>query len=500
MSDHVYPTYPVTRRRGRRRRLQVDRHVLERIREAVAVPLVTVVLVLGAAVIAGEFLPVPARYVLLVSVCGLVVAAVVGARRADAAAVAVQRAQEAGLQAIADAASAVEKSVAWAADELCRGGRPPIPDNPPAGGGVGPAAGVVALLGGLQVQAAAALNRVHDESQSAVLLEMLREMSRREHTLVGRALEALDELQMELDDPVLLDQIWAIDHLVTRMRRLVESKAVLGGESLRSVREPVSVQDVLRGGVSEVVQYQRVVVVPDVVGGELGLPGHVGPDVSHLLAELIENATEFSSPTKKVQVRVEKVATGLAVEVEDRALPMRRDLRARMNALLADPDQADVRTQVREGRIGLLTAAKIARRHGIAVQMSSNPTGGTTALVVVPDRHLVSMRPPGAVRPPVPAHPRPQSAAPVGCEQSAHASATSRRPADAPPPLPQRSRGQMPAPDVVHRPPVPATAARPGLAAAFRDGMHAARSQEPPAATASPQALDHHGGSSAVHL
>lgn len=128
-------------------------------------------------------------------------------------------------------------------------------------------------LSALQVQAVASLIRVHDESQSVVLLEVLRRLATREHALVGKALEALTQLEMLTDDPELLAKIFEIDHLVTRMRRQVESTAVLGGQSLRSVRQPVPVTTALRGAISEVVQYPRVVVAAGSVGASWGFPG-----------------------------------------------------------------------------------------------------------------------------------------------------------------------------------------------------------------------------------
>ncbi|CAO0833114.1 hypothetical protein SMICM17S_01635 [Streptomyces microflavus] len=214
---------------------------------------------------------------------------------ADAAETAAEERRAAVLAAVTGASAAVEKSVVWSADELCRGARPPLaPDVatlPPAR----PNAEVDTVLGGLQAHVVASLIRVHDESQSVVLLEVLRGLAMREHGLVGKALAALTELEMLTDDPELLSKVFEIDHLVTRVRRQVESTAVLGGRSLRSVRRPVPVATALRGAVSEVVQYPRVVVAAGSVGAELGLPGHVGPDLTHLVAELIENACECST-------------------------------------------------------------------------------------------------------------------------------------------------------------------------------------------------------------
>lgn len=502
MSDRASPTIPVTHRRSHRRRSQADRYVLEQVRSVVAVPLTIVVAFLGAAVVAWQVGHITTGQLLGGLACGAAVAVFVGVHRAQAVTMAVQRARAAEFRKITDATNAVEKSLLWSADELCRGGRPPVPDSMVRVEGAGPAAEIEVLLGELQLQALASLIRVHDESQSAVLLEMLRQLSRREHALVGRALEALTELQELTDDPDQLDKIYKIDHLVTRMRRLVESKAVLGGDSLRGDRRPVNVATVLRGAVSEVVQYPRVAVSAGTVGVELALPGHVGPEVSHVLAELIENACDFSNPSTKVKVRAQPVATGLEIEVEDRALPMSSPVRAKMNRLLARPDDVDVSAQVRDGKIGLLTAAKIAQRHGLSITLQLNPAGGTTALVVVPSKHLVAIRsgvvpttaPSTAPSRPLPGAPVHPQATATGYARPAHtswqettpASDRTGRPASAPP-LPQR-RGQVRIPDAAQRPQAPATAARAGLAAAFRGGIHSARTQENVAPAPFPQA------------
>ncbi|MFF4709683.1 ATP-binding protein [Streptomyces sp. NPDC001288] len=395
MPDSAFPARPATTGH-RRRRPPVDAITLHRARRAVALPLVLLAALLAAAFTLRSVSAVNPGWVLAGLVCGLAGVATVAAREARTAAGAVhtaaQEAQAAMLTTVVGAAAAVEKSVLWSADELCRGGRPTLQDPqapPPANRELE----INNVLNALQVQAIASLIRVHDESQSVVLLEVLRRLAMREHALVGKALGALSELEMLTDDPELLAKIFEIDHLVTRMRRQVESTAVLGGQSLRSARRPIPVTTALRGAVSEVVQYPRVAVAAGSVGAELGLPGHVGPDLTHLLAELIENACECSDPATKVTVRAQQVATGLAIEVEDRAIPMHPQTRAQMNHLLKTPDEVDVSGQVRAGQLGLLVAAKIAQTQGMSVLLQENVTGGTTALVVIPARLLVAMAP-----------------------------------------------------------------------------------------------------------
>lgn len=500
MIDTAFPTRLAATGHRRRRPPQIDSLTMRSVRRAVARPLLLLAALLGAVFATWSLSTVSPGLLVVGLAVGLVVVAWVADRGARTAAGAAQTTAEerqaAVLTAITGAAAAVEKSVAWSADELCRGARPPLPDIPTPQL-ASPNAEVDTVLGALQVQAVAALIRVNDESQSVVLLEVLRRLAMREHALVSKALEALSQLEMLTDDPDLLSKIFEIDHLVTRMRRQVESTAVLGGQSLRSVRRPVPVTTTLRGAISEVLQYPRVVVAAGSVGAELGLPGHVGPDLTHLLAELIENSCECSDPATKVTVRAQRVPNGLAVEVEDRAIPMHPQTRAQMNRLLKAPDEVDVSGQLRSGQVGLLVAAKIAQSHGLSVVLQENVTGGTTALVVIPARLLVAIAPVDdagtrhrEIRPAAPAVPQPAATAGPSAGQIGHsiaAGAPSAGEADslAPAPaLPRRIRqpGSFRPPH--ERDQAPATAASPGLAGAFRNGIDAGKSAGSPPGSA----------------
>ncbi|MFD4022360.1 sensor histidine kinase [Streptomyces sp. NPDC058576] len=505
MIDTAFPSRLAATGHRRRRPPQIDSLTMRCVRRAVARPLLLLAALLGAVFAAWSLSTVAPGLLFVGLVVGLVAVAWVADRGARTAAGAVQAGAEerraAVLTALTGAAAAVEKSVAWSADELCRGARPPLPDMStpqPAS----PNAEVDTVLSALQVHAVAALIRVHDESQSVVLLEVLSRLAMREHTLVGKALTALSQLEMLTDDPELLSKIFEIDHLVTRMRRQVESTAVLGGQSLRSVRRPVPVTTTLRGAVSEVVQYPRVVVAAGSVGAQLGLPGHVGPDLTHLVAELIENACECSDPATKVWVRAQQVPSGLAVEVEDRAIPMHAEARAQMNRLLQDPDEVDVSGQVRAGQLGLLVAAKIAQSHGLSVVLQENVTGGTTALVVIPARLLVTLAPidgAGGSHQEI----RPDALPPLQPPSAMANPSTDRasRPIAAEAPLAGKAEQSASAPDLPRRtrqpgtlrPPrereqAPATAARPGLAGAFRNGIESGGStSSAPDATGQPR-------------
>ncbi|MGP4029440.1 ATP-binding protein [Actinomadura sp. 3N407] len=208
-------------------------------------------------------------------------------------------------------------------------------------------------------------------------------LARRMQSLSHRAIQGLDELENQVEDPDLLKGLFKVDHLTTRTRRQAESLAVIGGAtSRRRWSRPVTMYEVLRSAIAEVEHYNRVKVVPPVDGS---LHGGAVADVVHLLAELIENATKFSPPRTQVLIRVESVSAGLAIEVEDRGLGIPRRDQRRLNELLADHERTDTEELLKDGRIGLLVVSALARRHKIQVQLQANVYGGTQAIVVVPE-------------------------------------------------------------------------------------------------------------------
>jgi len=213
-------------------------------------------------------------------------------------------------------------------------------------------------------------------------------LSQRLQSLVHRQIELLDGLENEVEEPDLLKGLFSVDHLATRMRRHAENLAVLGGTvPRRQWTRPVSVMEVLRSAVSETLDYARVQVIaraPDF------LNGYAVADVIHLLAELVENASSFSPPDTKVVLRAHPVTAGLAVEIDDRGLGMPQEEYDRLNALLREPAEVSVRELLEGARIGLYVVAQLARRHNIAIQLQSNITGGTQALVVLPKTLLAS--------------------------------------------------------------------------------------------------------------
>ncbi|MEU7316880.1 ATP-binding protein, partial [Streptomyces sp. NPDC007083] len=211
-------------------------------------------------------------------------------------------------------------------------------------------------------------------------------LARRLQSLVHREIELIDRLENQIEDPDLLKGVFRVDHVATRTRRHAENLAVLGGATAhRRWTRPVSLSEALRSAVAEVEHYTRVQLVPPIEGT---VHGQAVADVVHLLAELIENATVFSPPEAHVLVRTQRVAAGLAVEVEDRGPGMDPAAQQRLNAVLAEPGRTDATELVRDGRIGLYVVAALARRHGIVVRLQNNIYGGVQAIAVLPQRLL----------------------------------------------------------------------------------------------------------------
>ncbi|SDM41578.1 Signal transduction histidine kinase [Streptomyces sp. cf386] len=204
-------------------------------------------------------------------------------------------------------------------------------------------------------------------------------LARRSQVLVHRQLSLLDSMERRSDDPNELSDLFRLDHLTTRMRRHAESLIILSGAAPgRAWRMPVSLTNVVRAAVSEVEDYARVEVrqLP-----ETAVIGAAVADLTHLLAELVENAAQFSPPHTRVRITGEPVGNGYAVEVEDRGLGMGKETLAEANRRIEQSEALDL---FDSDRLGLFVVSRLASRHGVKVHLRTSPYGGTTAVVLLP--------------------------------------------------------------------------------------------------------------------
>ncbi len=208
------------------------------------------------------------------------------------------------------------------------------------------------------------------------------DIARRNQGLVHRQLKILDKLEREEENPDHLDAFFQLDHLATRARRNAENLIILTGEQPgRQWRKPVRMLDVVRAAVAETEQYARVKVHPV---PEVALAGAAVADVIHLIAELVDNATSFSSPRSQVEVHSSEVPQGLVIEIEDHGLGIKPDDREQHNKMLTAPPDFEAMRLRGESRLGLFVVARLAARRGIHVELRDCPSGGTIALVLVP--------------------------------------------------------------------------------------------------------------------
>ncbi|MFF1743109.1 sensor histidine kinase [Streptomyces mirabilis] len=220
------------------------------------------------------------------------------------------------------------------------------------------------------------------------LFAVLLNIARRNQALVHRQLKLVDTLERRTEDPDVLDDLFRIDHLTTRMRRHAESLIILSGAAPgRRWRRPVPVARVVASAVSEIEEYARVVVPPM---PEVGVAADAVADVVHLIAELVENATVFSPPQTQVTLRTGRAGSGFVLEIDDRGLGLEPEQIEEAHRTLTTPDDFD---PTRHDRLGLYVVGRLAARHGIEVTLCRSPYGGTTAVVLLPEAVLAPVDP-----------------------------------------------------------------------------------------------------------
>src|SRR6202012_2718174 len=162
---------------------------------------------------------------------------------------------------------------------------------------------------------------------------------RRNQSLLHRELTVLDGMERRTTDPETPEDLFRLDHLTTRMRRHSEGLIILSGAAPgRGWVHPVRMIDVLRAAAAEVADYSRVTVTTP---AQAALAGPAVADVIHRLVELVENAPPLSPPSTPVRVSGDLVASGFAVEIEDRGLGMSEPRYAELNHRLDQPPEFD---------------------------------------------------------------------------------------------------------------------------------------------------------------
>jgi signal transduction histidine kinase len=230
----------------------------------------------------------------------------------------------------------------------------------------------------VQVTAAQLLERQALTRRNVSL--MFANVAQRTQNLVQRQLALVDDLERDEQNTRLLTRLYRLDHLSTRLRRNAENLLVVAG-SQNEIRmsAPTPLTTVLRSALAEIEDYQRVRfgAVHDVT-----VVGPLVSDVVLVFAELLENATSFSPPQSTVDVHAKPVAGGWCqISVVDHGIGMTPEWLAEENRRLVERERLDI---VPTSVLGLFVVGRLARRHGLAVQLLATPGGGTTATVAIP--------------------------------------------------------------------------------------------------------------------
>ncbi|MET8983354.1 nitrate- and nitrite sensing domain-containing protein [Streptomyces sp. NPDC004539] len=213
--------------------------------------------------------------------------------------------------------------------------------------------------------------------------EVFVNLARRSQVLLHKQLTLLDTMERRTEDTEELADLFRLDHLTTRMRRHAEGLVILSGAApSRQWRKPIQLMDIVRAAVAEVEDYERIEVrrLP-----RIAVTGPAVADLTHLVAELLENATVFSPPHTAVQVLGERVANGFTLEIHDRGLGMAPEALLDANLRLAETPEFELSDT---DRLGLFVVSRLAQRQNVRVSLQTSPYGGTTAVVFIPDALL----------------------------------------------------------------------------------------------------------------
>lgn len=216
------------------------------------------------------------------------------------------------------------------------------------------------------------------EDINAVFLNI----AHRSQAIVHRQLQVLDKAERAEEDPDQLGLLFQLDHLTTRERRNAENLIILGGgQPGRQWRNPVPLLELVRSAASETEQYTRVALgrMPRML-----VAGRAVGDLIHLIAELLDNATSFSPPDARIDVRGNRVGKGVVLEIEDQGLGIEPERMEQLNEMLRSDSNIGPSAKSQDWRLGLFVVSRLARRHGISVTLVESAYGGVRAIALIP--------------------------------------------------------------------------------------------------------------------
>ncbi|GHH46941.1 sensor histidine kinase [Streptomyces candidus] len=231
------------------------------------------------------------------------------------------------------------------------------------------------------------------EASRAAAMSACANAAGRMQALSTSMLADLREMEHRHADEDVLADLLHLDHRTAQAGRLADSIAILtGARSGRRWAKPIVMESVLRGAMGRINGYQRIRLHST---SQAAVAGHAAEGVMHALAELLDNAANFSPPTAEVHVYVEEVPAGLIITVEDSGLVMSDVQLRRAERAVSSSEPLDL-TGLSGTRLGLAVVGCLARKHGLKVSFRPSARGGTGALMLLPQELLTQQPQPSA--------------------------------------------------------------------------------------------------------
>ncbi|MYZ07933.1 ATP-binding protein [Streptomyces sp. SID2999] len=205
----------------------------------------------------------------------------------------------------------------------------------------------------------------------------------------AKAVSMLADLRAMQDehDGKMLGDLMRLDHKTSQLVLIADRLALLmGGKTSRTWNKPIRMESILRGAIGRIAAYQRVRLH---FTSQAAISGFAAEGVMHLLAELIDNAANFSPPTDEVHVYVEEHRAGIVVTVEDSGLTMSEAAMRHAEGAVAG-SMADL-ASLQGTRLGLAVVGLLALKYRINVSYRPSSRGGTGVVVLLP-RHLIAQQ------------------------------------------------------------------------------------------------------------
>ncbi|MFJ2113848.1 MULTISPECIES: ATP-binding protein [unclassified Streptomyces] len=218
-----------------------------------------------------------------------------------------------------------------------------------------------------QVASAKALSRV--QAKAVSMLADLREMQDRHGEEV-------------------FGDLLRLDHNTSQLGLLTDRLALLmGGRASRAWNKPIGMESILRGAVGRIAAYQRVRLH---CSSGAAIAGFAAEPVMHLLAELMDNAANFSPPIDEVHVYVEERTAGIVVTIEDSGLKMAAAAMRRAEESVSG--RVTDLAHLQGTRLGLAVVGRLAAKYHISVNYRPSSRGGTGVVVLFPPQLLAQQR------------------------------------------------------------------------------------------------------------